>query len=1224
MNDRIYKKLNTSIQTSSNAKELLQDEEGNVEATIELRLPDSLFTMRDGPKKIDVVDMQTSKFRLSMENTPIAALPYNSSRSNSDLHVTNCQLDVYPYCILENNRIMPDPTKPLIPTDPGDTSNASALPYYKDHLVLAHFIYTSFATTPATDATLESITWVSNSQNYGFPKTSRFYPFMVSSKILEETEHLMNLVPNSTLERYRIENEQIFIKNIGTIQQMFEDAIESAITYNSTISNLSLNIYLVDIANIPDDISPKPDETKTIYFEELEKTLCLWKVEMITAGDESSIVTNDLAFACKPSVTLGEQSLTIAYDTAAFKNVVPVLWNTPYVNTWDSPEQMTFDKWRKEQWGQPPPKRTYKYNCSVDENGEYTFTVPPNSNCAPMNIIANRVMRDTFSFLPWIEVDLQSLPKYPATTYTVQQTITTAYPYIGKDLLTHTGSNGYGIAGKNGETIAITKYHNINNSSWEGEYEPFDAGHYGCVMYVKAKESAVTNLSKEPWNLSLSSSDILECSIAVGDNVEKIVDSDTGRNWVYEGRSYIIDDQGEISVDGRYQPSTTRENVLYSSDIPQTTSESGPIRNVSPFIVSEEFQPSSPIADHSSTTFKSFAPMFSSVPANAINFTNPAHRNFISAMLNCGNVKRWDLPITTNTRGYLYFRPINPPTIWRLVEETDPETEVVTRYYISYFYWAVSSSKTDPDKSIGAIIDSVYWNMLFFSGANNGDIVSVGYNFFKPLYRLYCQPTLSFNTTVSTSDSTNQLLIEPNIELTDNKFYLLDGTTSEVNIGQQEVTQTLSQPYTWTLTTYDCDYTETAEDVPTNYYGGYDSSDPSLKYYITGKVMLDGVSITVDNTSYTHALVVKYKIGSDAHTLVDSIYCGLTSGLTPASIRTGSTKFIDPYMINQDDATLVPGDYVYTNPRGIRYSNNTTYHDGQIIDITQPVYGDVSTEPSTFVNAYILENTPETIENVFLLQPRSGNNFWADGKRLDTVFNTVDFSSSDIPLLYVPPLDTYYYRSVSPDDRGFYYIVWKLPQDTDGNCDLGTYNATTPTAIPSILNPRVFYDACRKITTQNTNTRTASKDVEIVTKNAIEWTYSGNVRLAFTWNNVPMVVLSPIQSIVLTINGIDIQREILPINMFQPGGSSLITSIPVVENFYSLAQTLRDLHDELVVVKDTFDDTATYRVANIAGQERSITISAQFVGKDGSVYKIFIPKNGIFSLQLVFGISYYY
>ena len=98
MNDRIYKKLNTSIQTSSNAQELLQDEEGNVEATIELRLPDSLFTMRDGPKKIDVVDMQTSKFRLSMENTPIAAFPYNTSRSNSDLHVTNCQLDVYPYC----------------------------------------------------------------------------------------------------------------------------------------------------------------------------------------------------------------------------------------------------------------------------------------------------------------------------------------------------------------------------------------------------------------------------------------------------------------------------------------------------------------------------------------------------------------------------------------------------------------------------------------------------------------------------------------------------------------------------------------------------------------------------------------------------------------------------------------------------------------------------------------------------------------------------------------------------------------------------------------------------------------------------------------------------------------------------------------------------------------------------------------------------------------------
>ena len=120
-----------------------------------------------------------------------------------------------------------------------------------------------------------------------------------------------------------------------------------------------------------------------------------------------------------------------------------------------------------------------------------------------------------------------------------------------------------------------------------------------------------------------------------------------------------------------------------------------------------------------------------------------------------------------------------------------------------------------------------------------------------------------------------------------------------------------------------------------------------------------------------------------------------------------------------------------------------------------------------------------------------------------------------------------------------------------------------------------------------------------------------------------MVIMSPIQSIVLTLEGVQVNQEYQPVNMKQPDGSSLTSTVPIIENYYSLAQTLRDLHDELVVVKEQFDTTATYTLSNTSGQERTLRISAKYITKSGMLEQIYIPPNGVFSLQLTFGISYY-
>ena len=83
--------------------------------------------------------------------------------------------------------------------------------------------------------------------------------------------------------------------------------------------------------------------------------------------------------------------------------------------------------------------------------------------------------------------------------------------------------------------------------------------------------------------------------------------------------------------------------------------------------------------------------------------------------------------------------------------------------------------------------------------------------------------------------------------------------------------------------------------------------------------------------------------------------------------------------------------------------------------------------------------------------------------------------------------------------------------------------------------------------------------------------------------------------------------------------------VPVadVQTLFVPVEGIVVLHDELVVVKEQFDTTATYTLSNTSGQERTLRISAKYITKSGMLEQIYIPPNGVFSLQLTFGISYY-
>ena len=401
MIDREFTKLNSSIQTASNSSELRRDEEGNIEATIALRLPDNLFMAKSGPRKIDSVTMQTSKMRLSLENTPIAEIPMDMTLTTQNLKATKCQLDVYPFCLLDNGQIKPE------------SLDKTVFPYYKDHTITFLFIY-------LTRATVKQLFYAreikAHSKYLDDLSGDPFYELLDKSGTLKGVTHILNLCAQSNHEPYKVEDDMLLVKNTGTLEQMLQDGLENAITYASTYINTTVNVYFCSTNGIPDDAAYAPDTSYTYVINGTNFYFCKWDFatnDAITASLPNTAI-NSLNHACKPDINLREQSLGIAYDSVAFKDRIPVVWNTPYIETFDHPEQMMIDLAGKDEWQQPPPKRLYREDPEIDATTTvYSYTVKPTlSEGYVMNIIANEEMRRTFSFLPWIPCTIPSTKTY--------------------------------------------------------------------------------------------------------------------------------------------------------------------------------------------------------------------------------------------------------------------------------------------------------------------------------------------------------------------------------------------------------------------------------------------------------------------------------------------------------------------------------------------------------------------------------------------------------------------------------------------------------------------------------------------------------------------------------------------------------------------------------------------------------------------------------------------
>ena len=1209
MIDRKYIKFNTSIHTATNKDRLIRDEQGNIKAVIELNLGNDLFhTSRLSNVSINDIRLQTSKMRLSMENLPIAQVPLDMSHQTNSSQPTTCMVDVYPYCLLDDGQFAPTP---------GDTDALNALPNYKNHFVT--YTIRCFYDDNEDPIILDVIKGQANSGEFTFPQDSIWWPLVRDNDVLWKINHRMNLSPQTNHEPFFIENSKLLIRNIGTLSQMLQDAFENAVTYGSTSSNT--HVYL-DVCT--DSYLLQPTQSArlvnrnsyiivpgigTVFYLELNKNTTL------------STQSLDLEYACKPGIKLGGQTLSIAYDTASFDKCIPILWNTPFVNTHDTPEQFTLDDLRNEAWdGVPPPKRVYKYGVDVnDDPHTYNFTLEQPLTCAPMNIICNKAMRDTFSFLPWIEVDTRRNDIFysPANNrkYNVSSNgrwtftestdfserlqyyfsrITSTYPICS------TTSNKAAIANP---VVYAYGYYAVPTSS-----NVFTLADFPGKQFYRQTFSFddVTNTDHALYHSHLTtvtlpgSSSTLTKKILPENEQYVLFDGDTTTITSDIQGFYVY---GSNNFPARYDEIFTQYGCEYNSH-PSTSSATMSARNLSP-------NSSLPNQLHSATP-KTILTISSNSFVNATYFWNE-------------KTKRYDIPPLL----------ITPGTSSSTLRQICPIKPDVVKFYRGtnsasiYYYYDIARFADAPN---GSIRGRVYVN-----GTSEreiaGYIIDSMMNITGQTFRFWNKlSTISVITENQNYVSRLRSLVLPNFELdNDGKFYILDGTTADVNIGNQEVickqpslykiddsievTQRVTYEndgsaiilgYFISQNTVFNDGTDTSQDgVPSIGWTGQTQVDRITGGTFSGYKLnsADGYIVPTSSSSTADYIVFRYPYNG---TITYDNSGGWTGSITGGtrSTQMGEICICNSYAASSIHSTE-SGDPLESIPISTKLSNDVSLVAGNIV-------GDDTINTKRSISR--LTSLPDTIALSYAFC-----SFWYGNSIYFCNVRTIrDGAVVEVPMVAksLTRNSAYSKNSWRPLTVSMEYESYET-QTIDGVEYYDTYYrlADNPFSNGIYTGTMYYTTAAKTIDTQHTLNVTTLQTPE----------YVGNQRLTFTWDNLPTVVMSPLQSIILTLEGVDVSREIMPINISNANsGASLNNSLPVIESYSSLAQTLRDLHDELVISRDQFDNTATSSI-NVTGDglnERSLVFTAQFVTKDGFAYPVYIPPNGVFTLQLTFGVEF--
>lgn len=1164
MTDREFVKLNTSIQTASNTNTISEQNDGTIPAVIELRLPDNLFDTKVGNKKIDSVSMLTTKLRLSMLETPIAQIPLDEELSSqTNTTVSTCKLDVYPWCIDDEGNLQPTPS-------PDQTD--IAFPGYKKHELTFTYRVCTAINPEVYESLPDVIECNSNDLFYTFPKDSRFYDIMVKNNLLDN--HLMNMTIPSTHENLKIENKVALIKTVSTLEQMWRDALENAITYAMTGTRQTILITLIDNQWMSPLLNPKPSDKATVHIDELNINACYWKYEIV----ESTILgPNQLKHACKPDITFKDSSMLFSYDTVAFDPIIPVYWSNSFINNYEYSQQQLLDSYRSNALTIPPPKRVYKFGVNTDgENSSlnYNFSLPNPLDAKVFNIIANKDTRDTFPFLPWIPVDPNIFNKYR-----IDRDVYKKYQETDTDETDEIQSWEI-FQDEETQELNLTLYYNQieiggnytydYSAGWERSlttFEPITLPS-GLGNYLQANYPLNTSLSSSNYRYVLvdyfyfpaNDPGYLQTGHISDTNPEQRYRQTLVLPYPNEGytspspfRTDPVVLNGDGFITGWPHTTTTNHITLEPviTNITYTTQPSTPGRTL---INETETQNETSTTDTLEPIHDSWACYYHGDRRGKVILGESVHGNWLEGQ----TFKNPNLLPEYNTlfsslqaNAFRHLPPWSPDDEWSNGETTIIDGET---YILGGLIWVIYDLNYPED----------YGNKIYLT-----------YDYLKHLQINAIQQTQLTKTYQVVEDGHTENIpdntIFPNLlDNTTEEFYLLNGASANMTIGTQEVIQKEKDIFhvNDTIT----EVTEQRDFLETFLYN--ENQPPSTIYNMVEGEMRRGTTIDGRTGRY-----IKYTYNLDTTTEVKS------NQLVAYGTPIGDTTYT-VYPVNVETTT--------TDWRIIRRTSTVEEFDSN--DLSFMNHMTVGNEKTFTIDGEEQYGTPVTTVD----DHNSVYSFM--------IYDALTQTSQKVGSIYIDqnriipdtePTETYYTEEGS---IRHYTVLYRLV-DEEG--------------IPNMF----VCNNVKQHTVTTPDTRVKYEHSQLAAINEQE--YEGNLRLTWEWQNIPTVILSPIQSFVLILNGMNVSQEIHPINIAQPGSSSLTSSIPIVENYYSMATTLRDLHDELVIIKESYSDSAFYKLDTTSGQERTITLTLKYITKDGRLHQVYIPKNGVFTLQLTFGIDYY-
>lgn len=1119
MIDREYFKLNTSINTASNAKTLHYDENGNVEASLELRLPENIFSGNTPTRTVQSLDMLTTKFRLSMQNTPIAQIPEDTALSTETERIySTCQLDVYPFSYLADGSLAPRYNGEAQVWD--DTYAFQDT--YKDKTATVKIFYYTMPTE--VPELIHTVSFPMNSGNLVI-QSDPFFDFLRDSGVLNQAKHILNMSCKKNHGEIQVNDGHIFISSIGVLEQMFQDALENAITCAASSEKITVNVNICTLDNAGNFTNPTPKTQYTVEYD--GNTFCYWSSAL---DEHESSINSSLQFGCKPKVEFTGQSLKISYDTSAFgKNMIPILWNTPYVKTWSFPQPLLdlFPRINKN-WLLPPPKRQYAYSVTPSATS-FDFGLLDDLDCAPLNIIGNRSMKNAFPFLPWIPVNLKKMPGLTSSTKKEFEVRVTDVPISQRERYQH--------------QVVLGETTNMTSARWTGVGvgEGHTAPNPVAVPYSETPVDIPTSL------FPATGYDYLVYTYTIAKGVQNIPENRISQLLQYG------------------------ENVNPAGSFIMNANSS-----LGSYITPWQNQPDLPPEEIVSDTFVYDNP-----------YLTPG-----TIILNTRTDSSTDTPTTTTSSEMIvswYFSSTNGSPCYINVGEWDP---LATEMWMKAFPKSAAMRDLVIAQNDEYETHAMCWN---FSMGYTPNLVYSSEN-----KSVDDTTTKSMQTTIETreetifikdlTDQTALIKCTPNLDLVDNTFYILDGTTMTVTIDSPEVVE-ISDHFT---------YTENVTTVTT-------TSEAPVQKLTRGE--------TPD------------------HPAISRKYLGISRYRTRDDTILPDNVLIFEYHMPEAEYALLPV---------------SARHDPDKITVSYASWGTILDENRPGAPTVIAENVGEYTEINSETTTRTegtDSDYPPVGTTVDTTEDTNDVlvsgqqigiaTSSDLMYtkrgMVTETLDMkqYTYPNRGP---GVSENIW-LPKDWwEHPHGLKTFTTNAGTVRYFVyywqLDQNADYNYVREYEANYAGVYTRRKtETTVTTVKTVrsEGAKIGNVRLSFTWDNLPVVVMSPIQSIVLTMTGVQISHETQPINIPDAANpaASLTAVVPIVENYYSLATTLRDLHDELVVAKESFDDNATYKMGATAGNERVLHFSAKYITKDGSLHQIYIPPNGVFSLQVTFRLDYY-